>query len=137
MSAVDFSPEKVRMELVPVFERPEVRLVVLFGSRVSGRLRRSSDLDLAVLADHPIDSVDLTNSITQLLHFPDVDVVDLARCSPTLAMVVATRGKVLYERALGDFASFCSLSLRRYEDARKMRAAQKEAILNFLRRRGL
>jgi predicted nucleotidyltransferase len=129
--------EQLPEKLQPLFRRPDIRLVVVFGSRVSGQVRKSSDLDIAILGDRPLDTVDLTNLVMQLVGFSEVDMVDLSRCSPTLAMIVATRGKVLCERAPGDFASFCSLSLRRYEDARKMRAAQKEAILNFLRRRGL
>lgn len=137
MRPTEFSEEKLKEKLTPLLELPELRLVIAFGSRVNGLARLASDLDIAVLGEHPLDTVGLTNLVMRLVGFSDVDIVDLSRCSPTLAMVVATRGRLLFERRAGAFASFCSLSLRRYEDARKLRLAQKESIRNFLRQRGL
>ncbi len=129
--------ETLERRLRPLFERPEVQLVILFGSRAGKRFRASSDLDLAILGDRVLDTVELTNFIMQSLHFSEVDVVDLRRCSPTLALMAAGRGRLLHEREPGRFAAFCSLALRRFEDARKLRDAQKDSIRNFLAQRGL
>ncbi len=92
-----FAEEKLKEKLTPLFERPEVRLVLVFGSRVSGQVRPSSDLDIAVLAERRLDTVWLTNLMSRLVRFSDVDLVDLGRCSPTLAMVVATYVKATEE----------------------------------------
>jgi uncharacterized protein len=129
--------KQLQSSLGPLFGRPEINLVILFGSRVSGSHRSSSDLDLAILGDQELDTIELTNAVIQLLRFSNVDIVDLQRSSPTLAMVVAMKGEVLYEREPGRFAAFCSLAARRYEDARKIRDAQRESIRHFLHDRGL
>jgi predicted nucleotidyltransferase len=138
MSETDESYKKqLQSSLGPLFARREINLVILFGSRVSGSYRSSSDLDLAILGDKELDTIELTNTVIHLLRFSDVDIVDLQRSSPTLAMVVARKGEVLYEREPGRFAVFCSLAARRYEDARKIRDAQRQSIRHFLHDRGL
>jgi predicted nucleotidyltransferase len=124
-------------QLAPLFHRPEISLVVLFGSAATGRRHRRSDLDIAILGDMPLDLVELTNRVMTLTHANDVDLVDLRRASPLLAMEVARHGRLLYERSAGDHAQFVSLAYRRYVDTAKLRAAQKEAIAGFLRERGL
>jgi uncharacterized protein len=133
----EFSAETLQKKLRPLFERSEIQLVILFGSRAEERSRHSSDLDVAILGEGPLDTVELTNLLMTLLDFSEVDVVDLRRCSPTLAMVAGSRGRVLFEREAGRFAAFCSLTLRRFEDARKLREAQKVSIRSFLAQRGL
>jgi len=124
-------------QLAPLFHRPEIRLVVLFGSAATGRRHGGSDLDLAILGDTPLDLVELTNRVITLTHVNDVDLVDLRRAPPLLAMEVARHGRLLHERSAGDYAQFVSLAYRRYVDTAKLRAAQKEAIAGFLRERGL
>ena len=47
-----------------------------------------SDLDLAVLGDKPVDLVKVTNEVIKSLHLNEVDVVDLRRASPLLAMEI-------------------------------------------------
>jgi predicted nucleotidyltransferase len=117
--------------------RPDVRLVILFGSSVKGPRHSRSDLDLAILADGLLDILDMTNQMIALSRNNCVDVVDLRRASPLLAMEVVKGGRLLYEREAGLYAEFCSMAHRRYVDTAKLRTAQKEAIACFLQRRGL
>lgn len=130
-------PHRLRQQLAPLFRRPDLRLVILFGSVATGAPHGRSDVDLAVLGDHPLDLVELTNAVIQLTHLNDVDLVDLCHAPPLLAMEVARHGRLLHERAPGDYAQFCSLAYRRYVDTAKLREAQKDAIAGFLRERGL
>jgi predicted nucleotidyltransferase len=133
--------KKVHAELVnqlaPLCARPDIQLVILFGSAATGRMHGRSDLDLAILGDEPLDLIDLTNQVMILTHRNEADVVDLRRTSPLLAMEVARSGRPLYERSRGLYAQFCSLAYRRYVDTAKLREAQKAAIASFLRERGL
>lgn len=133
----ELTAETVQSRLRPYFERPEIEMVVLFGSRASGTARSSSDLDLAVRGSVPLDAVDETNRLMQLLKFSAVDFVDLRHPPPTLAMVVAARGRLLYEARPGLFVSFQSLAFRRFQDAARFRKAQKGMIRDFLKERGL
>ena len=128
---------QLKDQLAPLCANPAIQLVILFGSAVKGPTHGRSDLDLAILGKEPLDIVDLTNRVMALLHTTRVDVVDLRRASPLLAMEVIKGGRLIYERQPGQYAAFCSLAHRRYVDTAKLRAAQKEAIARFIHARGL
>jgi predicted nucleotidyltransferase len=128
---------RLREQLAPLYEDPEIDLVVLFGSRAAGEGHAESDIDLAIRGEAPLDLVAVTNRVTRLLRTDRVDLVDLRRASPLLLREVARRGWLLYERSPGLYVMFSSLAHRRYVDTAKLRAAQREAIRNFLRERGV
>jgi len=128
-------PEEIQRRLRPLFGRPGLRLVLLFGSRASGRARPSSDVDLGILGGG--DPAALTVEAIRLLGTDRVDVVDLARASPLLAMAAARTGRPLHEGEAGAFAGFVSLAVRRYHDTAKLRRAREAGLKAFLESRGL
>ena len=131
------SSEKIRNKLAPLFKDEELQLVLLFGSNVSGKTHKQSDIDLAFLFDRPIDTLALTNTIIQLLHNDNVDVIDLSRTSPLLRFSVVKNSIILYENQQGKFNDFFSLAFRIYIDTTKLRDAQTVAIKKFLKIKGL
>ena len=137
MSLQNFSPAEIKRELAPLFKDPGLQLVLLFGSRVSGKTHSKSDIDLGVLFDDPVNLVELTARIINLLHTDQVDVVDFRRASPLLNFAAARHGLLLYERSPSLFTQFYSLSFRRYVDTQKLRDAQKRSLQNFLGEKGL
>lgn len=128
---------RLKERLGPLMASPDVQLVVLFGSAITGALHPGSDLDLAIQGQGPLDLVEVTTQVMRLLRTDRVDVVDLRRASPLLMMEVARGGQVLYERTPGLYVAFCSLAHRRYVDTAKLRVAQQAAIQQFLRARGV
>lgn len=92
---------RLREQLAPLYENPEIDLVILFGSRAAGEMHAESDIDLALRGRGPLDLVAMTNQVTQLLRTDRVDVVDLRRASPVLMMEVVRGGVLLYERSPG------------------------------------
>jgi len=131
------SIEEIREGLSPLFYDEGLRLVLLFGSAVSGKIHNKSEVDLAVLFDKPVDILALTNRVVRFLHTDQVDVVDLKRTSPLLRYVSVRHGKLLYERESGMFHEFYSLAFRRYVDTKKLRDAQAQSIQQFLLSGGL
>ena len=67
-SSTNLSLTEIKQRLAPFFHEPELQIVLLFGSRVSGRVHPGSDIDLGVLFDSPVNLVEITNRITGLLH---------------------------------------------------------------------
>ena len=116
---------------------PDLELVVLFGSRATGRARAGSDLDLAVRCTNPVDLEQLYLALAPRLGSDHLDLVDLRRAGPLLAFEVARSGHVLFEKRPGVFREFQSLAARRYCDTAKLRRAQRRAIQVFLERHGL
>ncbi len=129
--------QSMQEALAPVCSQPDIQLVILFGSAAKGTRHGKNDLDLAILAEEPLNLVDITNQVIALLRTSQVDVVDLRRASPLLAMEIVRGGRFLYERQAGEYVRFCSLAHRWYVDTAKLRAAQKEAIARYLEARGL
>src|SRR3990167_521703 len=91
--------KEIRNKLSPMFQDAELQLILLFGSTVSGKLHKRSDIDLAFLFDKPADILALTNQVIRLLHTDLVDVVDLRRANPLLKFSAVKNGSLLYERA--------------------------------------
>jgi predicted nucleotidyltransferase len=129
--------EEIRERLVPLFKERDLRLILLFGSALTGAVHKKSDIDLAFLFDRSVDILSITNSVIRLLHTDKVDVIDLKHASPLLKYSVAEKGRLLYEKSPGMFFEFYSLAFKEYVDTRKLREARETAIKYFLESRGL
>ena len=114
-----------------------LRLAILFGSLAEGQEGRVSDIDLALLFDHPVNVLDITNDMIELLNTDRIDIVDLRVADPLLSFEIARKGKVLFEREPGIFNQFYSMAFRRYIDTEKLRKAQRYFIERFLLERDL
>lgn len=132
-----YTVSELTQKLRPFFEQQGVRLAILFGSTVSGKTHSKSDLDLAILAGGPLDTVMVTAELIHLLHLNQIDVVDLRQANPLLAREIVRQGILLYEQNPGGFAQFISLTIRRYIDTEKLREAQREVVERFLQARGI
>ena len=78
----------------------------VFGSAATGRMRRVSDLDVAVLLGKPLNparSVDyrlqLMTDLGAALHRSDIEIVILNDAPPLLAHRVLSKGKLAFERS--------------------------------------
>jgi predicted nucleotidyltransferase len=116
---------------------PDLRLLVLFGSLARGRARSESDIDGAVQCDGPADLDALYLAMAPRFGTDRLDLIDIRRAGPILAMAVARTGRPLFEREPGAFREFQSLASRRYCDTEKLRHARRRAIRAFLEREGL
>jgi len=131
------TPREIRRRLSPMFSEKGLELVLLFGSIVTGKVHRRSDIDLGFLFEGEVDILALTNKVIRLLKSDRVDVVDLQKASPLLKFSAVKRSEVLFEKRPGIFSVFSSLAFRRFVDTKKLRDAQHSAVLDFLHERGL
>ncbi|MFN2322299.1 MAG: nucleotidyltransferase domain-containing protein [Trueperaceae bacterium] len=113
---------------------PNLRVAWLHGSRARGGARFDSDVDLAVLADAPInvrDQLTLQADLEALLG-ADVDLVDLFDADDVLRVQVIEHGRVLFERTPADRARFEMHALSRYAHLQE----ERRGILEDVVRRG-
>ncbi len=129
---MDESVDRLREEVSAVCGEIGARLALLFGSTSRREERPAEDLDIAILARGPFDTVDVTNRLIRRLGTQRVDVVDLCRADPLLLALAARDGVLLFEAAPGELARFVSLASRRYADTRKFREAERQEIRDFL-----
>lgn len=96
-----------RLAACPALRDRKLQGIWIFGSHGRGEARPDSDLDLGVLCDPPL-GLDVTRLIDQLGRAlgAEVDVVDLATTSATLAWEILTSGRLVLEadeRAVEEF----------------------------------
>ena len=101
----------------------DVQAAYLFGSVVTGRARRDSDIDIAVLLSDGIlprkrfqRRLKLISDLGSALHRSDVDVVILNDASPLLAHRVLSKGKLIFERSASARVRFQVQTANRYAD---------------------
>jgi uncharacterized protein len=123
---------------------PNLKLLILFGSRARGEEDPSSDWDFAFLSEpdrlpqqpYWFSGSDLLATLCNLLQVSDeaVDIVDLSTCSEILAHFVARDGQAVYEKTPGQFAQFQQQALKTNAELKQYRHAQREKVLETLQR---
>jgi len=113
---------------------PDLIALYRFGSEAKGNARPESDVDLAVLARHPIPALrrfELAQELASQLH-RDVDLVDLRSASTVMRMQVISTGECLFkvsDRLQGEFEDLVYSAYARLNEERR-------EILNEIRMRG-
>lgn len=106
--------------LAPVFRKYRVRFAYLWGSRVRGRARPSSDVDLAVslpIAPRALDPfLDLCSAICASLGRDDVDVTLLEDANLEIRFLVQHTGRLIHEADPAARAEFEHTTRLRYWD---------------------
>ncbi len=114
------------------------RLIILFGSRAKGTANQQSDVDVAALADHPLDLPEKTELAQKIagrfsVSEDKVDVVDLWAASPLLQYQIAETGQLLEGDGF-DFIRFRVLAWKRYQDTAKFRRIREESLSRYVQR---
>jgi len=115
-------------------EVPEVLVVYLFGSAVAGGRHEESDLDVALLADAPLDRMrrwELQQELAVELG-QSVDLIDLLRVPTVLRMQVVSTGQVLWS---GDENERAKFEMDVYSSYARLNEERRE-ILEQIRREG-
>lgn len=108
------------------------KLIILFGSQVTGRANHNSDYDLAVLGAKPLTMRDVGEVIDwgakKLKALDDkIDVVDLLTASPLLKHQVAKHGKLLLGTE-DEFLSFQIAAWKEYVDTARLRRWREKVL---------
>lgn len=110
---------------------PSLKLIYLFGSHASGTATKTSDIDIAMLAQQPIDNVQRFE-LAQLLAITldcDVDLVDLLNASTVMQMQIVTTGQLLY----GDSDTDLAFSGQIYSMYGRLQEDRKDIINDFIK----
>jgi predicted nucleotidyltransferase len=111
---------------------PELRLLMLHGSRARAHAREDSDWDFAYLADSGLDELELRAALARTLQTDAVDVVDLERAGAVLRYQTARDGQVIVERNFGDGDRFRLAAIRFWLEIEPVLAESHRAVLEQL-----
>jgi predicted nucleotidyltransferase len=103
----------------------------VFGSEAAGRATERSDLDLAALFRSPPSFEALLTAREQIgdVFGRPVDLVDLERASPVLAMQVLRHGRLLAQHDASHRLRFVAALPGRYEDVQLLRRPAEKLLL--------
>lgn len=128
---------------------PYLKMLVLFGSRATGKTHTNSDWDFAAFYNEELREsyckdkafawFEVPILIGQVfdLNSDKIDVVELNHCTPLLGYHVARDGKLLYEKQPGEFINFQRQAWKVYADTAKFRKAQRQSIELWLQKWGV
>lgn len=111
---------------------PELRLLLLHGSRARGEAHANSDWDFAYLADPGLDELDLRAALAQALKTDAIDVVDLERAGAVLRYGAARDGIPVLESTPGRFQGFCLEAIRFWLEIEPILARSHRDLLERL-----
>lgn len=114
-----FGERVAGMSGCPTFEAREfsLDLLILFGSRATGRARPDSDTDIAVRSNKVLSrEEEMTLGVRLDAHFPNVEIVDIRKASPLLLGAIGSDGKLLYEARASLFSEFKIFAWNQYLD---------------------
>ncbi|MDN5871737.1 MAG: nucleotidyltransferase domain-containing protein [Nitrococcus sp.] len=96
----DHQPNAVAQLADFLAAQKDIRLGLLFGSLASGKAGQDSDVDIAILCDHPLNVERRIELIEDLacLTGRAVDLVDLATAGIAVVRSAVLGGRVLYSR---------------------------------------
>lgn len=119
-----FDIEQAKKVAEAVAKKHGLIFVALFGSQATGRTHEKSDIDIGVLGKEalPFDvHTKIWGDFSDAFKRDDIEIVDLVPASPTMMYVLVRDGKLLYERAEGDFMSWKFYALGVWRDTAWLR----------------
>lgn len=129
-----------REAIALAFARAGVVIAYLFGSRARGDHRKTSDADVAILADRRLGLLArerLANELAEALEVPDVDVIVLDEVRLALRGRVLQEGQLLYSADEPRRVEFEVRTRSEYFDFLPTLRAHADAYLRHVAARGL
>lgn len=108
-------------------DKYELKLVILFGSQVSGRTHQESDYDIAYFSDRDLSSEEeshLMFGLMPIMKIRDerlVNLVNAKKAGALLLRSITSGGQVLFERGQEDFLSLKLYARRVFFDSQFFR----------------
>ena len=118
-----------------ISQEPGIRLAIVYGSAATGRLHSTSDIDIALLGNAPLDLDDRLSLMAKLSSATnrEVDLVDLFDLGGLLLKQILCKGRLILNRDQAAYENLAQRMLYEAEDFLPLvRRAQKERLKRFI-----
>ena len=108
-----------------------LRLILLFGSRASGKTHKESDYDIAYLPENILsdDSANRLNvALTGVFRCERVDTVDIKTASPLLLYGIFRQCQILFQQDNSDFSTYRAYAFKKFVEAKPLFEAKRDKL---------
>lgn len=127
--------DKIKKEFPVIARELNIKLALLFGSQVTGKIHKESDVDIAVLTENSISPMELAQlafAISEKLKIEKIELVDLRCASPFLLKQIASKSILLYEAEQGMCNDFRVYSYKLYMETRPLYELRAKSFNDYL-----
>lgn len=130
--------DKIKPQIKELAEKYSLGLVILFGSQVTGKTHKESDVDFAFTADRYIsmrETAEILFDFTRCLKIgSNIELVNLKNTSPLLLKQIATNSLLMYEKEPHSHNLFKIYAIKRYMEERKFLKLRNLSLNKFLQK---
>ena len=117
--------EKQKRRIEEVAKKYQLKLVLLFGSRVDGKTHKESDYDVAYLPSKNLsydEEIDINSVFISIFPHKEgrIDTVDIRRVKPLLLFAIFTKCQVLFEQDHLIFPTYRAYAYKKYIEAKPL-----------------
>lgn len=113
--------DKQQKYIKKIVDKYHLKMVLLFGSQVSGKTHKESDIDIAVLPENNLSFEQEVMLNTDLINvFGNVDLTNLRKAPPLLMKEIADNNQILYQKNNLLLNNFEVYALQRYAEAKPL-----------------
>ncbi len=112
--------EAIKPKTKTLAEKYGLSLILLFGSQVTGKTHKESDVDIAYLSSRKFSFDEESNIDTDLIEIfknNEVQLVNIKKASPLFMKKIVEKCIVLYEEDRSIFTDLILHSIRMYEES--------------------
>ena len=123
--------DKIKLEIAELADKYKLSLVLVFGSRASGKIHSGSDIDIAYLSSVTLsleDESQLVLDLANILKTNLVDLVSIRASSPLLLKEIADNAVVLYESEKSLFSEFRLYSFKKFFESKRLFALRSDYL---------
>lgn len=106
-----------KKELEQLCKKFRIKFLVLFGSQISKKTHKESDIDIAIYPAKDVSEKNkskLEKELARLFKNPNIDLVNLKTSGPLLQKEVVIKGKLLYAEDKESFPLFQMYAMSAY-----------------------
>lgn len=127
--------DKIKKEFPGIARELGIKLALLFGSQVTGKIHKESDIDIAILTNNTISPMELARlafAVSEKLKMSQIELVDLRCATPFLLKQIALKSVLLYETEQGLYNDFRVYFFKLYMEARPLYELRAKSLNNYL-----
>ena len=122
--------DKKREIIKELAEKYSLRLVLLFGSQVSGKTHKESDYDIGYLSKRPLDLNEEGKLIIDLMPVLEINderlinLVNIKKSAPLLLHAITSQCEILHEGEAALFATLRASAFKKYIEMKPLYEAK-------------